>query len=347
MLPPQADLTLMAERNLRVLSVPDSPVGNALLVATDRLRVVAEDPSGTRCLSVCLLGKGPLANLAQTAVSCLHLDASSEEKRAQQLRTCCERLRTRFRVHHIILAGDFNTECEPGTVISRFCRGERPPTNEELIKQWQVDARTTREPTEQEQKKWQALHEEALAAVDALRVNLTRIPVGPTRAGWDHGSEAPPCVSWKLDHIWVSSCQLAARTVWETLEVDPASAKSGLPNSTCPSDHLPVGVSFALAGDPALTGEAKTALTTRLDAHRQACDALLAAVEKTKEGEQKEKGGKRAKPSPEEIAALQAKRAQKKQLLQELEERRKTFWQSLSEREKDEVEDLGFDSATV
>lgn len=47
----------------------------------------------------------------------------------------------------------------------------------------QVDARTTREPSEEEQKKWRALHEEALEAVKALRVNFARVPFGATRAG--------------------------------------------------------------------------------------------------------------------------------------------------------------------
>ena len=42
---------------------------------------------------------------------------------------------------------------------------------------------------------------EARAAAQRTRLRLEHLPTGPTRAAWDHGAKAGPCVSWRLDHV--------------------------------------------------------------------------------------------------------------------------------------------------
>ena len=48
-----------------------------------------------------------------------------------------------------------------------------------------------------------------------------------------------------------SARTLHAEAAWAALEADDASARDGLPNRACPSDHLPVGACFLVT--PTLT----------------------------------------------------------------------------------------------
>ena len=103
---------------------------------------------------------------------------------------------------------------------------------------------------------WQALLGTAAAATRETRIALRRVETHGTRAAYDHGQSVGPCRSWRLDHILYTVRTLQPAVVWKTLETDSDSTASGLPNATCPSDHLPVGASFEVGPAPQL-GEAE------------------------------------------------------------------------------------------
>jgi len=68
--------------------------------------------------------------------------------------------------------------------------------------------------------------------------------------------------SWKLDHMLYTcsddgdendskGCVGGVRPIayWATLEADPTSCQIGLPNATCPSDHLPIAAIFEIPSE--------------------------------------------------------------------------------------------------
>ena len=115
-------------------------------------------------------------------------------------------------------------------------------------------------PSEAQMAEWRQLRADAAAAVAESRIRLARVPTHGTRAAYEHGCTAGPCVSWRLDHILYTPRTLACATHWQTLEADPEAEAAGLPNRRCPSDHLPVGCSFEVGSAPRLGENEQAAL---------------------------------------------------------------------------------------
>ena len=115
-------------------------------------------------------------------------------------------------------------------------------------------------PSEAQIADWRQLRADAAAAVAESRIRLARVPTHGTRAAYDHGCTAGPCVSWRLDHILYTPRTLRCATHWQTLEADPEAEAAGLPNRRCPSDHLPVGCSFEVGSAPRLGESVQAAL---------------------------------------------------------------------------------------
>mmetsp|Transcript_91820 Transcript_91820/g.285704 ORF Transcript_91820/g.285704 Transcript_91820/m.285704 type:complete len:565 (-) Transcript_91820:28-1722(-) len=282
-LPMQGALRQMAERNLRVLD-NEVAIGAAVLYRTDRLEVFdsrnTKDPN-TR-VAACLRGRrgSALEALGRTVVVSLHLDAKSEEKRVEQLKTCAG-LARQLGVREMVIAGDLNTECLPGSCVGAFVAGTPEPTEAELARECAVALRVTSGegdeppevaegageaggpveppgPTAAQLQEWAALWKRAAAIPGEHRMAFSHVPTGATRAAYDHGKLCGPCVTWRLDHIFYTPRTLALCGSWATLEADPASAAAGLPNRSCPSDHLPVAALFRPSPTPALD-EARTA----------------------------------------------------------------------------------------
>ena len=143
-------------------------------------------------------------------------------------------------------------------------------------------------PTIKQLASWQTMFDGVVADVRAHRINLARVDSGPTRAGYDHGKDCGPCVSWHLDHILYTCRTLRLHSRWQTLEQDPTSLKAGLPNITCPSDHLPVAACFDVSAPPALTPVAAVDFLARVASVEQAHAARLKQVTDDQERLQKE-----------------------------------------------------------
>ncbi|CAK9112061.1 unnamed protein product, partial [Durusdinium trenchii] len=128
-LPGDKYLTQIADRNERVLANRVA-VGCALLFRSDRLvRSSREEAGGDPNTLVCACLEGrpesDLRCLESTAFFSVHLDAQSEEKRVDQLRKCLDKARA-LGTRDAIFAGDFNTECLPGSCVRAFISPEQP-----------------------------------------------------------------------------------------------------------------------------------------------------------------------------------------------------------------------------
>lgn len=375
----------MAERNLRVLQ-REVAVGTAVLYREDRLEKASQGnaasagSSNTR-VAVCLRGRhsSPLAALGPTAIVSLHLDAGSEAKRVDQVRGCLA-LARQMGVRELVIAGDMNTACALGSCVGAFARTVREPSAEELLQECasalrlsacgegdgedddvpaqaaeQAGADAFESPTPEQLAEWVALRERAIAATKEHRIVLERVPTGPTRAGYDHGKDCGPCVSWSLDHIFYTSRTLRLCNFWATLEADPESVATGLPNHTCPSDHLPVAATFSVSPTPSLGEAQRLELESRvakLEAEqalaREALDKELKSLEPAKavepaapaEGAGKKKAKKSEKPPPEVIAHIQLSRKRTRELKEAQVEPRRALVSSLDELQRDALDEL-------
>ena len=199
-------------------------------------------------------------------------------------------------------------------------------------------------PSESQLQQWNALHAEAVSGLRESRASLARAPTGPTRACYFHGALAPPCVSFALDHFLYTAGSLRLTHLWDTLEADPDSAASGLPNAACPSDHLPIGAVFEAVPCATLDAGVSAALQDGFGALELEQVAALTALDQKMEAEalrlpdpdsgaagkgggggKKGKGGGKTKPSPEMITHLQLRRRLEKDLKTELQAQREAF----------------------
>ena len=101
-------------------------------------------------------------------------------------------------------------------------------------------------PSEEDLESWRAMFRRARDSARRLRMYMARVPSRETRCGWDPLRNGPPCVDWALDHILYNEERFELDQLWETIEADEESKQLGLPNTRCPSDHLPIGASFLI-----------------------------------------------------------------------------------------------------
>eukprot|EP00927_Polykrikos_kofoidii_P056696 TRINITY_DN50786_c0_g1_i1.p1 TRINITY_DN50786_c0_g1~~TRINITY_DN50786_c0_g1_i1.p1 ORF type:complete len:603 (+),score=84.10 TRINITY_DN50786_c0_g1_i1:59-1867(+) len=382
-LPGQQALRMMADRNLRVLD-DEVAIGCAVLYRTDRLELCAEgglNNAPNTLVPALLRGREgtPLAALDPTAFFSVHLDARSEEKRVDQLIKCLELVR-RMGVHEAVLAGDLNTECLPGSCVSAFVAGTPEPTADEMKRECASELRlgavcedgddgadalgsavetdknvasAEAGPTDAQLEEWAVRWRRAESTAKSLRVPLSHLHTGPTRAGYDHGMSVGPCVSWRLDHILFTARTLELRGCWDTLEADPESTASGLPNRTCPSDHLPVASVFLPSPSPRINDAQVADLMARVDlvGRRQASERLalqseldgrkpntpaVAPPTEAAAGKKQKKGKER--PSPEMEAFIRESRSQLRKQKELHAEERERFLLELGELELDAVD---------
>jgi len=134
--PPQRDLAEIASRNLRVLR-HEVAVGNAVLVRSDRLCVLDDGKrsSNTR-VQVVVRGRegGAIAALGPTAVASVHLDATDEAKRVKAFARCVEQA-SAFGTRELIVCGDMNTECLPGSCVGAFAAAAAQPSPEDIARE--------------------------------------------------------------------------------------------------------------------------------------------------------------------------------------------------------------------
>jgi len=274
-IPLQKGLEQMAERNRRVLD-KDVAIGCALLYRSDRVELVGEGicPAGkiVTIVAACFQGRSdsPLALLDRTVVVSVHLDATSEDKRVDQLSQCLHSA-CRLGVKDVIIAGDMNSEFLAGSCISALLADTPKPMEQDLIRECKSALRlssdngTANLPTADQLSQWKQLWEKAALVPKSMRMELSRVPTGATRCAYDHGKTCGPCVSWRLDHIFYTMRTLHLHSAWGTLEDDPRAAESGLPNHTCPSDHLPIAAIFVPSRAPHLGEERRTELLRQVD----------------------------------------------------------------------------------
>jgi len=366
----------MAERNLRVLD-KEVAIGCALLCRTDRLEMLDRASGGSNTLvGTCVCGRPstPLATMGPTAVFAVHLDATSEQKRIDQVLKCLS-LAREMEVREVVFAGDMNSEFLTGSCVTALLHDTSKPSEEEMARQCALSLRLSnaeggdeeddqkaakavseevQAPTAEQMKEWRELWDKARQAVQTHRIALSRVATGPTRAGYDHGEDCGPCLAWSLDHVLYTNRTLALSRSWESLEGDANARETGLPNRDCPSDHLPVAAAFKPTPTPKLSSSNEASLLQALEAlekkHGHERDALTAkleaqkpvvAAESTAEGGQTAKEKKRKKtekPPPEVIAHIQESRKQQRVQKEEQSKERASFVGKLGELELDSFE---------
>ena len=236
----------------------------------------------------------------------------------------------------------------------------------------EVGGGTAARPTEEQLAAWRELYLSARAAPSQTRIELERVPTGATRAAFAPGQTSGPCASWRLDHILYTPRALSLGEYWQTLEAHPEAEAAGLPNMECPSDHWPVAASFGPLPVPVMGEEARTALLARVDAmlsaqaaERSELAAVLdkevselevaakaaappseatadTAAEEEPAGGRKRKKEKKKKggpPSAEMQALLRSRRERERGLRTDQRASRQELLDSLSEMEKDALEE--------
>ncbi|KAL3939894.1 MAG: hypothetical protein SGBAC_005468 [Bacillariaceae sp.] len=179
-----------------------------------------------------------------------------------------------------IITGDMNAEFVPGSCMMATLKGYQRKKRQALHESSsspsdtsiesddeamaEVSACTealrltcTEPPTKEQLKDWRQLRQEAYDLVQDNCVSLDRVPTGPTRCAYGHSTQRD-MESWKLDHLLYTcsnddenDCEDSVRGVrplayWATLEADATSSQTGLPNASCPSDHLPIAAVFQI-----------------------------------------------------------------------------------------------------
>ena len=344
-LPPQSDLDVIGERNIRVLG-KDAAVTCAVLYRRDRLEVVEERFRGPRDVdtntqvTVCLKGKVWDRDSPGVVVTSIHLDATDERKRVGQLRRCVYRARN-FRSKEeelepisTLIAGDYNQEFGSGSCISAFLmdsKAGRQVDDADMSRECAVSRRLEKnqEPTSQQLKEWRDLYDETYETTRDMCVSLKRVSTCETRSAYDHDVVADGgnrvMGQWRLDHLLYTSGTLEPVRHWATLESDAESCTTGLPNHKYGSDHLPIGAVFRLISIPQLSQGRKDELLrmvkdmtgrqkNELCANEKAFDDELAKIEASlpppvqEEDIPKKKNKKKKGPPPKEIIEFMRKR---------------------------------------
>jgi endonuclease/exonuclease/phosphatase family metal-dependent hydrolase len=384
----------MAARNLRRLNTATA-VGNALLIRTDRLEILdsklndKKEYNTNTLISAVVRGKegSGLAHLQPTALYCVHLDATDEDKRVKLFTRCMARTRA-LGLRSMVLAGDLNSELSPASCLAATLHGVPLTSAEEQEVECARSLRlpSSQKPSPAELKAWTALRLSAASARETSRLQLERAATGPTRAAYDHGCDAGPCVSWRLDHVCFTPRFLRLVAAWRTLEAYPESARVGLPNQWEPSDHMAVGCVFEVVPAETLGETEAKAMLERLDAleaqqsnERHALQMILREREaevlrsmtvpssssslecfpadsstgadakreeldttaKKHSKQKKEAHLNKAKPAPELIELKRHRRAQEKECAERQRAVRAAMWESLTELQRDALEDGG------
>eukprot|EP00980_Cylindrotheca_fusiformis_P014959 scaffold4095_cov117-Cylindrotheca_fusiformis.AAC.16 len=334
-LPDSKELEKIAQRNLRVLGV-DAAVTCAILVRTTNNNnnnknvgggwdIVSPPPqnatNSTNHVSVCLKHSSASENgerIDPVVVSSVHLDATDEFKRINQLTKCLQQANVliknattttpsnKIRPLMAILAGDMNAEFSEGSCMSAILEdyddnnnnnaatiGTRGGDDETKLQRACAEAlrldATTTTPSKQQLDQWRMLQKEAHHMVQDLCVSIRRVDTGDTRCAYEHATSMEQqqqqprrMETWKLDHMLYTSNNddddddgLVPIAKWATLEDDPESCTTGLPNHKCPSDHLPIATIFKV------TSTTKTFNDN--DKQQQVLDPILALCTRHKQ----------------------------------------------------------------
>ena len=346
-LPPQSELDVIGERNIRVLG-KDAAVTCAVLYRKDRLEIVEErfkspkDVDTNTQVTVCLKGKddSPLAAIDQgIVVTSIHLDATDERKRVGQLRSCLHRARN-FRTNEdefepisTLIVGDYNQEFHPGSCVSAFLVDSKPEPfvrDADMSRECAASRRleASQKPTAKQLKEWRELYEDTYEITRDMCVSLKRVPTCDTRSAYDHDVASdcdgkPAMMQWRLDHLLYTSETLEPVRHWATLESDMESCTIGLPNHKYGSDHLPIGALFRVNATSTLSEREKSELITiaknmadrqkiELCEREKELDEELAQIEASLPPPAKEENSKKKKkgkgPPPKEIMEFMRKR---------------------------------------
>lgn len=278
-LPSSEQLELIAERNVRVLGT-DAAVTCAVLVQSKHWDVVQEGnrvgenddaiaTDSNTWVSVCL-EKKENPNVDPIVVTSVHLDATSEQIRIQQVAKGFERAQTLLDSvmnskqqtsnkngsersiiiqPTVIIAGDMNAEFKLGSCMHSMLQQQCQANEEDTMTACAEALRLSSSPTEKQLEEWNELQTEASQLLDDYCVSLNRVDTGATRCAYSHDDDATLSSlmeSWKLDHILYTNNRLSPLARWSTLESDDESSSVGLPNAHCPSDHLPIASIFKL-----------------------------------------------------------------------------------------------------
>uniref|UniRef100_A0A7S4LMD2 Endonuclease/exonuclease/phosphatase domain-containing protein n=1 Tax=Eutreptiella gymnastica TaxID=73025 RepID=A0A7S4LMD2_9EUGL len=210
------DWDRQAERNKRVLG-KRLATGLAILYREQRFQL-DDEITGNRSLSI-FLSETNAEDPQTYAVMTCHLEGNQEytEKQRMQFLSLVKKVPPSFR-GHVIVCGDFNNECLPGSSLMECIETQK-------------------------------------------FVKLQEVPTGPS---W-----AEPGSALRLDHV-LHSDRLEPCAVYDKMHDEVL--QTGLPNATCPSDHLPVGAVFSIkkrARSPDLladlSDEVKASLTQKLE----------------------------------------------------------------------------------
>jgi mRNA deadenylase 3'-5' endonuclease subunit Ccr4 len=266
-----------------------------------------DEEDSTTCVSVYLRYAHHATTTTTTHQSVMvfsvHLDATDEYKRVRQIEKCLQMRRQRLvqqRLRNdtiassssdktttwmnpdpymmgilpIIIAGDMNSEMNPGSCVNCFLvqhdddatinmrldfddDGHDDTENEQnenarndttaalSVKAECASAMrlSTDSLTPAQLQEWNAMRRNVRRIVYDQCVRLRRVELGPTRSAY-HFENTGQMTCWKLDHILYDVDTLQPVAIWETLEADTYSQSMGLPNAHCPSDHLPIGAVF-------------------------------------------------------------------------------------------------------
>ena len=364
-LPPQGELEIIAQRNGRVLDI-DAAVTCAILYRVDRLEVAddvkqtsAKDTDTSTCVSLCI--KAKLGSMDPVVVTCVHLDATDEKKRIGQLTRCLRRARqlgngTTVKPISTIIAGDMNQEFNPGSAVAGFLPIdlEVQVTEGDRERECALSHRYNQgqTPTKEEMDEWNGLFTQAQSAVRRdFCVSLGRIETGATRSAYDHDDNGQRSMKqWRLDHILYTPDTLQPCAHWATLEDDPESCVTGLPNHRHGSDHMPIAAVFQVMPTPRLSDEERrsqlntlsefskrqqrelTELQNRLDSELAEIEAHIGFPEERNVASLKRKKKQRKSPPPKEtIEFLRNKRSMIRDLRKRQKEERIIFVGSLGD----------------
>ena len=346
-LPPQSELDVIGERNIKVLG-KDIAVTCAVLYRKDLLETVDErfkspkDYDTITQVTVCLKGKddAPLEAIDRgVVVTSIHLDATDERKRVGQLRRCLHRARN-FRTHEnelepisTLIVGDYNQEFHPGSCVSAFLVDSKAGElvdDADMSRECAASRRleANQKPTANQLKEWRELYDDTYKSTRDMCASLKRVPTCETRSAYDHDVASddegePSMAQWRLDHLLYTSNNLEPVRHWATLESDAESCKIGLPNHKYGSDHLPIGALFRVIETPTLSKDERSELLTtaknmadrqkvELGKKEKEFDVELAQIEKNLpppvEGEVGKKKKKGKGPPPKEIMEFMRKR---------------------------------------
>jgi endonuclease/exonuclease/phosphatase family metal-dependent hydrolase len=301
-LPEQEYLEKIAARNVRVLGA-DAAVTCAILVKTSKDWDIVElsgttSKDSTNYVSVCLQ-HSTNESMDPLVVTSVHLDAKSEKKRIHQLAKCFGRARNLLDFASskktiapltAILAGDMNAEFVRGSCMSAILQDydNDRPTKAQMQQACTEALRLVDEstPTDKQMKEWKQLQSEAQVVVQDHCLSLNRVDTGATRAAYSHDGLKNMEI-WKLDHILYSSDCLTPVNKWSTLECDEVSCAMGLPNHTCPSDHLPIASVFDIRPANPLGASKRESALNRFDqlvkAQKKTLDDLKNEMETKKQ----------------------------------------------------------------